>query len=161
MQTATAASRASRILTVLLLAAVAAGCASAPQKNPAPAAGLSREDAASALLAGTEGVAAFRREHIEARCAGRAPDYGASLGEVARALSVLRSTLGSAPLPEFERAALALESAKEGMDRVDASARGGDAEGEEVGWEIFDRSVASLHLALAPGGSVSSGDRRR
>lgn len=149
MRTDTVKERARRLVAAGCIAlSVAAGCAGARPRPVAPPPVLSPQAAQTAILAGVESLAEFRRERVVSRSQRRSPEYAPARKALADALVVLRPPGPVFGSTGFEGAAIALETAGVAMDRIIAATTNGDARAEAVGWEMFDQSVASILLAV-------------
>lgn len=149
MRNNTVRDRARRLVAVACLAlSVAAGCAGAKTRPVPPPPVLSPQAAQTAILAGVESLADFRRIRVEANLQHRSPDYAPARKALGDALVVLRPPGAVFGSTGFEGAALALETAGVAMDRIIAATAKADARAEAVGWEMFDQSVGAILLAV-------------
>jgi len=98
---------------------------------------------------GAQALADFSRENVQARLQRRPADFTQARDRLAKALDLLQPARLDPARPQYERAAAALESSLAAQDGIIAARKAGDADGEALGWEHFERAVEALMLALA------------
>ena len=132
----------------LFVLAAIAGCSGKPRRTvPAPV--YSDRASQAAIQAGALALVDCRREHLQARLAGRPADFSAARGQLAAALVHLEPARLDPTKPQYERAAAGLAMSLVALDRIIAAHKTGDAEAEALGWDLFDRAVEALMLAVA------------
>ncbi|MBU1244851.1 hypothetical protein KJ612_16755 [Myxococcota bacterium] len=132
----------------LFVLAAIAGCSGKPRRTvPTPV--HSDRATQAAIQAGALALVDCRREHLQARLAGRPADFSRARGQLAEALVQLEPARLDPAKPQYERAAAGLAMSLEALDRIIAARGAGDADEEALGWDLFDRAVESLMLALA------------
>jgi hypothetical protein len=151
MRTDTADDHAPRLVAIVcLVSLLAAGCAGAKPRPASPPPVLSEQDAKSAIRAGVQSLADFRRARFEAESQRRPPDFAPARKALEDTLAVLRPSGGALGPVELEGVVLALETARDAMDGIIAATANGDARSEAVGWEMFDQSVGAIILTAKP-----------
>lgn len=132
----------------LFVFAATAGCSGQPRQTvPAPV--YSNRTSQAAIQAGALALVDCRREHLQARLEGRPADFTKVRGQLAGALVQLEPARLDPAKPQYERAAAGLESSLVALDRIIAARKAGDDDAEALGWDLFDRAVETLMLALA------------
>ena len=131
----------------LCVMALFVGCAaSTSQVVQAPV--FYPEDCQVAIRSGTRALADFSREQVTAARDGRMPDYSKARSDLARALVTLQPAKQNPSKPEYERAAVYLETAQDAMDRIIIAQGKRDQDMAAIGWEMLDQSARSLLLVL-------------